>query len=103
MKRLTDLLNSRKRVTHTETPSFISDSEFQWRERQFNLSFTYRFNQKKQRQRDLETLLQRYQNVKSELETQQNLERIRMDRYAGQTAETMGIAGHKNKENDRRR
>lgn len=49
---VSDLLNSRKRITHTETPSFISDSEFQWRERQFNLSFTYRFNQKKQRQRD---------------------------------------------------
>ena len=63
---------------------------------------TGRDEQKKQRQRDLETLLQRYQNVKSELETQQNLERIRMDRYAGQTAETMGIAGHKNKENNRR-
>ncbi|WP_432411210.1 TonB-dependent receptor domain-containing protein [Rasiella sp. SM2506] len=49
---VSDLLNSRKRVTSTETPSFISDSEFQWRERQFNLSFTYRFNQKKQRQKD---------------------------------------------------
>ncbi|MAZ71510.1 MAG: TonB-dependent receptor [Flavobacteriaceae bacterium] len=48
---VSDLLNSRKRITHTETASFISDSEFQWRERQFNLSFTYRFNQKKQRQR----------------------------------------------------
>ena len=48
---VSDLLNSRKRITRTETPSFISDSEFQWRERQFNLSFTYRFNQKKQRQR----------------------------------------------------
>ena len=45
----------------------------------------------------LQRLLQRYQNVKSELETQQNLERIRMDRYAGQTAETMGIAGRKKK------
>jgi hypothetical protein len=48
---VSDLLNSRKRITRTETPSFISDSEFQWRERQFNLSFTYRFNQKKQRER----------------------------------------------------
>ncbi len=47
---VSDLLNSRKRVTRTETPSFISDSEFQWRERQFNLSFTYRFNEKKKRQ-----------------------------------------------------
>ncbi|RDK85558.1 TonB-dependent receptor domain-containing protein [Marinirhabdus gelatinilytica] len=48
---VSDLFNSRKRITHTETDSFISDSEFQWRERQFNLTFTYRFNQKKQRQR----------------------------------------------------
>ena len=47
---VSDLLNSRKRMTRTETPSFISDSEFQWRERQFNLSFTYRFNQQKERQ-----------------------------------------------------
>lgn len=48
---VSDLFNARKRVSFTETQSFISDSEFQWRERQFNLSFTYRFNQKKQRQR----------------------------------------------------
>lgn len=47
---VSDLLNSRKRKTNTVTPSFISDSEFQWRERQFNLSFTYRFNEKKKRQ-----------------------------------------------------
>ncbi len=47
---VSDLLNSRKRVTSTETPSFTSESEFQWRERQFNLSFTYRFNEKKKRQ-----------------------------------------------------
>lgn len=37
--------------------------------------------QKKQRQQDLERLLQRYQNVKAELEQQQNLERIRAERY----------------------
>jgi hypothetical protein len=51
---------------------------------------TGREEQKKQRQLDLERLLQRYQNVKSELEAQQNLERIRMDKYAGQTDATMG-------------
>lgn len=56
-----------------------------------------RDEQKKLRQRDLECLLQRYQNVKSELETAQNLERIRMDRYAGQTPATMGIVGNKAK------
>ncbi len=47
---VSDLLNSRKRRSLTTTSSFISDSEFQWRQRSFNLSFTYRFNQKKQRQ-----------------------------------------------------
>ncbi|MAO09243.1 MAG: TonB-dependent receptor [Alteromonas sp.] len=46
-----DLFNSRKRRSLTQTNNFISDSEFQWRERQFNISFTYRFNQKKERSR----------------------------------------------------
>ena len=36
--------------------------------------------EKKQRQEDLERLLQRYQNVKSELEAQQNLERMRLEK-----------------------
>lgn len=48
---VSDLLNSRKRRSLTTTESFLSDNEFQWRERQFNLSFTYRFNQKKERPR----------------------------------------------------
>ena len=39
-----------------------------------------REEQKKQRQLDLERLLQRYQNVKSELESQQNIERIKKER-----------------------
>ncbi len=30
---------------------FSTYSEFQWRQRQFKLSFTYRFNQKKKRTR----------------------------------------------------
>jgi len=42
---------------------------------------TGREEQKKQRQLDLERLLQRYQNVKSELESQQNIERIRAEKY----------------------
>lgn len=47
-----DLFNSRKRRSFTQTPTFTSDSEFQWRQRQVNLSFIYRFNQpKEQRQR----------------------------------------------------
>jgi len=39
-----------------------------------------------QRQQDLERLLQRYQNVKAELEAQQNLERCRYDKYKGTSA-----------------
>jgi outer membrane cobalamin receptor len=46
-----DLLNSRKRKSITETETFFSDTEFQWRERQLLLSFTYRFNQKKKKER----------------------------------------------------
>lgn len=45
-----DLFNSRKRISETFTETFNSDSEFQWRERSFTLSFTYRFNQQKKRQ-----------------------------------------------------
>uniref|UniRef100_A0A7S2CQS6 Uncharacterized protein n=1 Tax=Octactis speculum TaxID=3111310 RepID=A0A7S2CQS6_9STRA len=41
---------------------------------------TGREEQKKQRELDLERLLQRYRNVKNELEAQQNLERIRMEK-----------------------
>lgn len=48
---VSDLLNSRKRNSVTDTDSFRSTSEFQWRERVFTLSFTYRLNQKKQRER----------------------------------------------------
>ncbi|WP_299709635.1 outer membrane beta-barrel family protein [uncultured Tenacibaculum sp.] len=51
-----DLLNDRVRRSQTfnpsqENPSTIADQEFQWRERQITLSFTYRFNQKKKRER----------------------------------------------------
>ncbi|SEM14229.1 Outer membrane receptor proteins, mostly Fe transport [Aquimarina amphilecti] len=48
---VSDLFNSRKRQSVSTTETFITDSEFQWRERSFTLSFTYRFNQKKKRQR----------------------------------------------------
>ena len=47
---ISDVFNTRKRESITETETFISESEFQWRKRSFNLSFTYRFNQKKKRQ-----------------------------------------------------
>ena len=46
-----DLFNSRKRRSETFSP-VIGESEFQWRERSINLSFTYRFNQKKKQQRE---------------------------------------------------
>ena len=46
-----DLFNSGKRISETTTDTFIQNSEFQWRQRQFRLSFTYRLNQKKQRER----------------------------------------------------
>ncbi|SHI52914.1 Outer membrane receptor proteins, mostly Fe transport [Mesonia phycicola] len=43
-----DVFNSRKRNSYTVSDSFTSDSEFQWRERQFTLSLIYRFNQSKE-------------------------------------------------------
>ncbi len=53
---VSDLFNSRKRASTTyfggrENPSTISNGTFQWRERQITLSFTYRFNQKKKREK----------------------------------------------------
>ncbi len=46
---VSDVFNSRKRRSFTETQFFTSDSEFQWRVRQINVSFIYRFNQPKDR------------------------------------------------------
>ena len=46
-----DLLNSRKRQGTTLTDSFSQYSEFQWRQRQINVSLIYRFNQQKNQQR----------------------------------------------------
>ncbi len=47
-----DVFNTRKRQSDIFIPDrFEQYSEFQWRERTINLSFTYRFNQKKKRQR----------------------------------------------------
>ncbi|CAM1333552.1 TonB-dependent receptor domain-containing protein [Tenacibaculum aestuariivivum] len=53
---VSDLFNSRKRESTTyygdrENPSTIANGTFQWRERQVSLSFTYRFNQKKKREK----------------------------------------------------
>ncbi len=44
---VSDLLNTRKRQSLTQTAFFTSDSEFQWRERQITLGFIYRINEKK--------------------------------------------------------
>jgi outer membrane receptor for ferrienterochelin and colicins len=44
---VSDIFNSRKRRSETNLPSVSNYSEFQWRKRQFNLSFTYRLNSKK--------------------------------------------------------
>ncbi|MFK5958776.1 MAG: TonB-dependent receptor [Lutibacter sp.] len=46
-----DLFNTRKRKSIDYTPTTITTGEFQWRERQVLLNFTYRFNQKKKRER----------------------------------------------------
>ncbi len=46
---VSDLLNSRKRRSFTETEFFTSDSQFQWRVRQITLGFMYRFNEQKKR------------------------------------------------------
>lgn len=49
---VSDVFNSRKRRSESFTDTFFSEGEFQWRERTFNLSFTYRFNQKKKNERN---------------------------------------------------
>ena len=47
---VSDLFNSRKMISETTTDSFYSYSENQWRQRSFNVSLTYRFNQQKREQ-----------------------------------------------------
>ncbi|MFA7445678.1 MAG: outer membrane beta-barrel family protein [Flavobacteriaceae bacterium] len=46
-----DIFNSRKRISETELLTQNTYSEMQWRERQISLSFTYRFNKQKERER----------------------------------------------------
>ena len=43
-----DAFNSRKRRSYTVSENFTSDSEFQWRQRQFTVSLIYRFNQSRE-------------------------------------------------------
>lgn len=47
---VSDLFNSRKRISETRTPTVFSYSEMQWRQRQVTLNFTYRFNKQKERE-----------------------------------------------------
>jgi len=42
-----DIFNTQRRNLESTTPTFYSDSDYRWRVRSYNLSFTYRFNQKK--------------------------------------------------------
>jgi len=44
-----DVFNSRKRRWKTETTTLQSESDFQWRARQYLLTFRYRINEKKKR------------------------------------------------------
>ncbi|WP_396153009.1 TonB-dependent receptor domain-containing protein [Flavobacterium sp.] len=44
---VSDIFNSRKRISEVNLPQVSSYSEMQWRERQINLSITYRFNKPK--------------------------------------------------------
>ena len=44
---ISDLFNSRKRIQELVLSNVNSNSEMQWRQRQFTLSFTYRFNKPK--------------------------------------------------------
>lgn len=44
---INDLFNSNKRISEIHLNNLDSYSEFQWRKRQINLSFTYRFNKQK--------------------------------------------------------
>tara|TARA_R110001632_G_scaffold23425_5_gene66334 strand:+ start:6494 stop:8971 length:2478 start_codon:yes stop_codon:yes gene_type:complete len=54
---VSDVFNSRKRQSITfnpsrENPTSINDQEFQWRVRQISLNFSYRFNEKKKKERE---------------------------------------------------
>ncbi|GGH02657.1 TonB-dependent receptor [Polaribacter pacificus] len=48
---ISDLFNSRKRQSTSYTPNSETYGEYQWRQRQITLSFTYRFNQQNSSQK----------------------------------------------------
>ena len=45
--RASDIFNSSKRISETNTPTFYSYGEFQWRQPTYIFTFTYRLKQKK--------------------------------------------------------
>ncbi|PKQ44158.1 TonB-dependent receptor domain-containing protein [Confluentibacter flavum] len=47
---ISDVFNSRVMISETTTPTFQTYGENQWRQRSFNVAFTYRFNQQKREQ-----------------------------------------------------
>ena len=49
---VSDIFNSRKRISETHLPTLDSYNEMQWRTRQINLSFTYRFNTAKKPEKE---------------------------------------------------
>ncbi len=48
-----DLFNTAKRSSVTRTANVLTESEMRWRQRQINMTFTYRFNQKKNQRRNM--------------------------------------------------
>ena len=50
--RISDILNSSKRKSTTETPDFKNYTEFQWRQPTYVFTFTYRINERKKNRRE---------------------------------------------------
>ena len=60
-----DLLNSRKRRSIVDTEGYYSNSTFQWRSRQFTVTFAYRLNKAKERQRNNHERIGEKKRIKS--------------------------------------
>ena len=54
-----DLFNTRKRRSIIDREGYYSNSEFQWRSRQFSVTLSYRLNRAKERQRNNNNMEQR--------------------------------------------
>ena len=88
-------------MAYSEAAGLAAEAQFKHTKQQELIALqkriqTGREEQKKQRHQDLERLLQRYQNVKAELEAQQNLERIRMEKLVQSGALTSTYGRKKN-------